>query len=181
VATHYRYGLKLIDLTPAFTCIKSHLLKTGGEIPEGHYEAASMTKTVVPGRNSIFISILAGICESMGGGVVGLAVHAGDHAIYPDCRAEYIQSMAKTVVLATEGRVRLWTPFLSANKTEILHMGYGLPQPVPYHLTRTCYKDQPISCGKCGSCQERLEAFRDMAPDGQDPIEYETRAILPKE
>jgi len=150
---------------------KSDLLKSGGDIPEGHYEDESMSKTVVPGRNTIFISIMMGYAESIGAEIIAAGVHSGDHHIYPDCRAEYINSMAESVLLATDGKVSLEAPFIHFDKLGILKIGYALDPPFPYEHTRTCYKDQEASCGKCGSCQERLEAFKLLGKT--DPITYE--------
>ena len=62
-------------------------------------------------------------------------------------------------------------PFQQLHKKGILEMGFEMHIPVPYQLTRTCYKDDPIACGKCGSCQERLEAFRELGK--ADPLPYQ--------
>lgn len=171
--------LRIINLEEAMAAFKSDLLKTGGEIPEGHYEAESMSATVVPGRNSIFATILMGLAQSLGADAVALGVHSGDHHIYPDCRPHFIWAMMDVYAVATEGKVALLAPFLYDNKTSVLKQGYEYFPAAPYHLTRTCYKDQPISCGRCGSCQERLEAFRNIGKE--DPIPYVTRDALPKE
>lgn len=160
-----------IDLTSAFSAFKSDLLLSGGNIPEGHYQAENMRKTVVPGRNTIFIAFMLGIAESCGANAIALGVHSGDHHIYPDCRVGYIMAMDEAVHHASDGAIRISTPFLQDTKTTILEKGFKLSIPVPYHLTRTCYKDQPLSCGKCGSCQERLEGFANI--NKKDPIQYE--------
>lgn len=159
------------DLTGAFAGFTSNLLKTGGEIPEGHYESENMKLTVVPGRNLIFASIMAGLAESIGAEAIALGVHSGDHAIYPDCRPEFILALERTVGVSSAGEVTVFAPFLRDNKTSILEKGYQYDIPVPYELTRTCYKEQEHSCGKCGSCQERLEAFSNI--NKVDPIRYE--------
>jgi len=158
----------LIPLQSIFSHIKSNLLMDGGDIPEGHYEHESMKLTVVPGRNTIFNSILMGIAQSEGAEYVSVGIHAGDHAIYPDCRPEYYRAMQKVFAEATEDKVRLLAPFLDYNKAGILGIGFEIG--TPYHLTRTCYKHQELSCGKCGACQERLEAFRKVGK--LDPIKY---------
>ena len=172
-----RVEYREIDLTPVMAGFKSDLLKSGGSVPEGHYEAKSMERTVVPARNIIFASILAGIAWSEGADRVYLGVHAGDHAIYPDCRPEFVEAMQEAVRAGTGNKVRLFAPYLDIDKADIL--GIGLRLNVPYHLTRTCYKDQPVACGRCGSCQERREAF--AKNKAEDPIQYESRDILPKE
>jgi 7-cyano-7-deazaguanine synthase len=161
----------IFNLDIVFSQFQSNLLKHGGDIPEGHYESESMKLTVVPGRNTIFASIMMGLAESVGADAVALGVHSGDHHIYPDCRDSYIAALCKTVIEATDGKVQVIAPLLAEDKTSILKIGDSLPIPVPYHLTRTCYKDQEYSCGKCGSCTERLEAFENIQKI--DPIKYE--------
>ena len=169
------YGLEIRKISLPFVKdqFKSNLLKSGGDIPEGHYEAENMSLTVVPGRNIIFISIMTGLAWSLGAGIVALGVHAGDHAIYEDCRSTFIAAMNEAVIRGTGMRVRLEAPFQGLDKAGILEVGYGLKTPVPYEFTRTCYKDQEISCGKCGSCVERLSAFHQLGKE--DPIPYEDR------
>ena len=162
--------LRVFDLEKVFSQFQSNLLQHGGDIPEGHYESENMKLTVVPGRNTIFASIMMGLAESIGAEVVALGVHSGDHHIYPDCRGSYIASLQKTMLEATEGQVRVIAPLIYDGKTSILQKGYSLSPAVPYHLTRTCYKAQEISCGKCGSCQERLEAFANI--NKKYPIDY---------
>ncbi len=160
-----------IDLSSVFEHVKSNLLKGQGTIPEGYYTDESMKQTVVPSRNIIFLSVLSALAESHDANTVAIGIHQGDHVIYPDCRPLFFHSMQRSIDLGTAGRVKAIAPFLFWDKTEIVK--YGLDHKVPYHLTRTCYKDQDKACGKCGSCVERLEAFR--LNGVTDPIKYETR------
>lgn len=157
------------DLSGVFNKVESNLLKTGGQIPEGHYEDDSMKLTVVPGRNMIFASIMASLAESIGAEAIALGVHAGDHHIYPDCRPQFIEALKQTIEFSTDHHVSVYCPLLLMNKSEIVQKAIDLKAPL--HLTRTCYKDQAIACGKCGSCQERLEAF--SLNHVIDPIGYE--------
>ena len=161
-----------IDLTEAFKNFSSNLLLSGGDIPEGHYNDENMKVTMVPGRNMIFSAIMAGLAESVGATTIALGVHAGDHHIYPDCRAEFIKALDSAIYLSSDRKVSVITPLLEYDKAGILMMGYSdFVNKVPYQLTRTCYKDQELSCGKCGSCRERLEAFEHLMIE--DPIPYE--------
>lgn len=168
LAKHYAAPFRLIDLSGVMRGFKSHLMADGGPIPEGHYEDASMAQTVVPGRNIIFAAILSGLAWSEGAEEIWLGIHQGDHAIYEDCRPSFYAAMNQAIQEGTGKRVRLVAPFLDGNKTTILKRGLLLG--VPYSLTRTCYKDQSLACGKCGSCQERLSAFCAIGVD--DPVEY---------
>lgn len=169
VADFYKVSYTLIDLSAITPHLQSNLLKTGGAIPEGHYNDASMSLTVVPGRNIIFLSILAGIAWSREASEIGIGIHQGDHAIYPDCRQSFFRSMDRAIQEGTDGRVSIIAPFLDTDKEGIVK--WGIKHEVPFHLTRTCYKDQPIACGKCGSCRERLEAFQQN--NQEDLIRYE--------
>src|SRR5246500_3530227 len=92
---------------------KSDLLKSGGAIPDGHYEEQTMKSTVVPFRNGIMLSIAAGFAESKDASVLVIAAHAGDHAIYPDCREEFMKSMADAIRLGTYAGITLLRPFIS--------------------------------------------------------------------
>ncbi len=161
-----------LDLKNIFNLFESNLLQSGGEIPEGHYTEESMSKTVVPGRNSIFLSIMLGYAQTIGASKIALGIHAGDHAIYPDCRKDFAGSFHMVVKEASERKINFEYPFINMNKQQILKLGYSFYRQVPYNKTRTCYKDQPIACGKCGSCVERLEAFSQIGM--VDPLEYES-------
>lgn len=175
VADFYAVPFELIDLTTAFKSFRSNLMSGQGEIPEGHYEQANMIQTVVPGRNIIFTSILAGYAWSVEAKEVWLGIHQGDHAIYDDCRSSFYHAMNAALLEGTGQRVGLAAPFLQTDKTGIVKRGLELG--VPYKYTRTCYKEQAVACGKCGSCCERREAF--MLNGVTDPISYESLDPLP--
>lgn len=176
IAVYYGLNMRFIDMESVMGKFNSALTDPAREVPEGYYEGENMRQTVVPGRNIIFASVLAGLAWSEGCGEVWMGIHAGDHFIYPDCRPEFFAAMNEAVRLGTDNNVVLKAPFLHGNKFDILQHGFTLD--VPYRYTRTCYKDQPLACGKCGSCQERLTAFK--AHDREDPIAYETRELIAK-
>ena len=149
---------------------KSSLLKSGGEVPEGHYEDSSMRSTVVPFRNGIMLSIAIGYAESIGAKCIYYAAHSGDHAIYPDCRPEFLNSMSKAGKKGTYLGVEVNDPFIDKPKKEIVILGKELG--VPFELTYSCYKGGRLHCGKCGTCVERKEAFQ--LAGIPDPTRYET-------
>lgn len=144
----------------------SDLLSSGGDIPDGHYEDESMKRTVVPFRNGIMLSIAAGLAESRGLDTVLIANHFGDHAIYPDCRGEFIEAMSNSMQQGTYARVKIFAPYTGISKREIGLIGrrYG----VNFGTTWSCYKGKGIHCGTCGTCVERKEALQ-----GFDPTAYE--------
>ncbi len=148
---------KIIDLSFMNTCFKSSLLNSGEDIPEGHYEDENMKSTVVPNRNMILLSIAAGIAISEKRNFLFYGAHGGDHAIYPDCRKEFVKSMQESLKLCDWEKISLEVPYLDLDKTEIVKKGLGLK--IDFSKTWTCYKGLKKPCGKCGSCVERLEAF----------------------
>lgn len=157
-----------IELPFIDTLFKSDLLKSGGKIPEGHYADPSMKKTVVPFRNGIMLSIAAGLAESIGAKKIALGSHFGDHSIYPDCRASFTINMEKAIEEGTYERIEFLRPFENLTKTDIAKIGDFLK--VPYELTYSCYNGEDQHCGKCGTCYERKEAFKDSKI--KDPTNY---------
>ncbi len=155
---------------------KSDLLASGGAIPAGHYEEESMKKTVVPFRNGIMLSIAAGFAESKEAAGVVIAAHAGDHAIYPDCREEFMRAMGDAIRLGTYVGVALIRPFIAMTKGDIARRGNDLG--VDYSQTWSCYVGGEIHCGECGTCVERREAF--MLAGLADPTVYLSYAPLPE-
>lgn len=135
----------------------SALLKNEEEIPEGHYADDVMKKTVVPFRNGIMLSIACGYAESVGAKGVVIAAHSGDHAIYPDCRNDFMEAMAAAMRLGTYEKIELISPFVNIDKTEIARIGADLG--VDFGQTWSCYKGNEKHCGLCGTCHERKEAF----------------------
>jgi 7-cyano-7-deazaguanine synthase len=153
----------------------SDLLQKGGEIPKGHYEEQSMKKTVVPFRNGIMLSIAAGYAESVGADGLVIAAHAGDHAIYPDCREEFMQAMGSAIRLGTYAAIELIRPFIAMSKGDIVVRGSWLG--VDYSRTWSCYVGGETHCGECGTCVERREAF--LVTGVIDPTAYLLTGPLP--
>jgi 7-cyano-7-deazaguanine synthase len=150
----------------------SALTDSGVEVPDGHYAEESMKSTVVPNRNAIMANIAIGIASSAGSDVVALGVHAGDHAVYPDCRPEFVKALRQCMTHALKGfhTPRLEAPFLRRTKQWIAST--GTLAGAPLHLSWSCYKGGTIHCGKCGTCVERREAFE--LAGVSDPTDYES-------
>ena len=124
----------------------SDLLKSGGAIPEGHYEAENMRQTVVPFRNAVMLSIACGFAESVGAEGLIIAAHGGDHAIYPDCREDFMRAMGDAMRLGTYAGVKLLRPFITMSKGGIAAEGARLG--VDFSCTWSCYKGGEIHCGQ---------------------------------
>lgn len=148
---------------------KSSLLEGAEAIPEGHYADENMKSTVVPFRNGIMLSIACGIAESNGLKKVMIANHAGDHAIYPDCRFDFIVAMSDAMKSGTYEEIQIVAPYTNITKTDIARHGKDIG--LDYRETWSCYKGGEKHCGKCGTCVERKEALRDAGIE--DLTEYE--------
>ena len=166
-----RLGIRhmIIPLSFIGQYFKSDLLLSGGEIPEGSYADENMKSTVVPFRNGIMLAVAAGLAESYGLDAIMLANHSGDHAIYPDCRPEFVDALAAAVEAGTYNGVKLLSPYCHLTKRDIALRGRALG--VDYSLTYSCYKGGEKHCGKCGTCRERIQALKDAGIE--DHTEYE--------
>lgn len=167
---HHTVPLRFVAET-----FRSDLLITGGEIPRGHYEEATMRQTVVPFRNGIMLAVAAGFAESVGAGALVIGAHAGDHAIYPDCREEFMRAIGEAIRLGTYASVELLRPFIWLDKAGIARRGSELG--VDFRETWSCYVGGERHCGECGTCVERREAF--LVAGLADPTEYSSQPPLP--
>lgn len=192
-----RIKYQVIKLDGLSSLLNSALVSGGDNVPEGHYEQDNMKATVVPNRNKIFASIIQAVALSVaketGENVdIALGIHAGDHAIYPDCRQEFRDADDKAFRLGNWGaeKVHYWTPYLKGDKFTILQDGeklcgeLNLDFDEVYKRTNTSYK--PIqhtlytkagstyhkwfSDYKSASSVERVEAFLKLGRP--DPVEY---------
>jgi 7-cyano-7-deazaguanine synthase len=160
---------KVVDISAINQLIGGSSLTSDIEVAEGHYEEDSMKSTVVPNRNMILLSMAVGYAVSINASKVYYGAHSGDHAIYPDCRPEFVHKMNDVCAIANYAAVEIVTPYLDVSKTAILTA--GLTMGLDYKLTWTCYNGREKACGQCGACQERLEAFTDNGLS--DPLDYE--------
>lgn len=160
---------KVVDISAINSIISGSSLTDDIDVPEGHYEAESMKQTVVPNRNMILLSLAVGYAVSLEATKVFYGAHSGDHAIYPDCRPEFVKKMQDVCAIANYDAVDIVVPYLNNDKIEIL--ADGLAMGLDYNKTWTCYNGREQACGKCGACQERLEAFEKN--QATDPLTYE--------
>lgn len=179
----------VINLRSCFSTSASSL-RGYEDIPHGNYDDDNMKSTVVENRNIIFSAIVYGKALSLANRtqknvIISLGLHSGDHAIYPDCRPESQKMAAELFKISNWGseRVDYETPFNDIDKGGVLARGIEAMQKM--NMTRaqikkvlknthTCYDpdDQGRSCGKCGSCTERIEAFAKVGLF-MDPVEYQ--------
>jgi 7-cyano-7-deazaguanine synthase len=146
-------------------------------VPNGHYGAENMKATVVPNRNAIMLSIAYGVGVAYGAEVVVFGAHAGDHAIYPDCRPVFVSRLERALMTGNRWDKdtpvpELFGPFLDMSKADIAEQAVELD--VPIEKTWSCYQGGELHCGRCGTCVERLEAL-DSIPGFIDPTAYEDR------
>lgn len=161
---------KVVDISAINQLLAGSSLTDNIDVPEGHYAADNMKSTVVPNRNMILLSLAVGYAVSLNARAVYYGAHSGDHFIYPDCRPEFVLKMHEVCQIANYEPVDIVSPYLNGNKIDILRD--GLAMGLDYSKTWTCYNGRAKACGKCGSCQERLEAFE--LNHTKDPLVYET-------
>lgn len=161
----------VLDLHSVRDALGASSLTSDQDVPHGHYAEDSMKKTVVPNRNMILMALAVGVGITQGAEIVSYGAHAGDHAVYPDCRPEFANAMVAAIRLCDYRPIELTAPFIQATKADIV--GIGREFGVPFEDTWTCYEGGQVSCGCCGTCVERLEAFH--LAQVRDPLEYKDR------
>lgn len=179
---------QIIELNGLSALLNSSLVEGGQDVPEGHYEQDNMKETVVPNRNKIFSSLIQAVALSVATSgdeardvVIAMGIHAGDHAIYPDCRQEFrdIDMEAFRVGNWNNELVSVYTPYLEVTKFEILEDGLKACETLDldfnevYKNTNTSYKPYPSgnSDYKSAASVERIEAFIKLGRP--DPVQYE--------
>lgn len=158
-----------VDLRSVSAHLQSALLSGANAIPTGDYAEDNLKQTVVPFRNGIFLAIAAGIAESCGAEGIVIAAHGGDHALYPDCREDFMAAMASAISLGTYANLQILRPFIANTKAEITAIGAELG--VNFADTYSCYCGRELHCGQCATCRERKESF--AATGIPDPTRYE--------
>ena len=181
-----KINYRQIKLDGLVDLLDSALVSGGDDVPEGHYEQDNMKETVVPNRNKMFASITQAVALSIANRTedvcdIALGIHAGDHAVYPDCRQEFrdADDAAFRIGNWDADRVGYFTPYLDTDKFGILQDGEKLCEILNidfdevYSRTNTSYKPFPSgnSDYKSASSVERIEAF--IALGRKDPVVYE--------
>ena len=180
-----RVNYQVIKLDGLTSLLNSALVSGGDEVPEGHYEEDNMKATVVPNRNKIFSSITQAVALSIANKTespvkIAMGIHAGDHAIYPDCRQEFRDADYKAFCEGNweASKVSYYTPYLDTDKYGILQNGesccgcLGIDFDEVYKRTNTSYKPtaEGLSDYKSASSVERIEAFLKLGR--KDPVVY---------
>ncbi len=161
--------LVVIDLSFIGSHFHSSLLEGPDAIPEGDYDFDNMKSTVVPFRNGIMLAAAAGLAESRGLSVLMIANHAGDHALYPDCRDSFVKAMSEAIKAGTYDGITVKAPYTLLNKADIALRGKRLG--IDYSTTYSCYRGLEKHCGRCGTCRERRQALAEAGI--ADTTEYE--------
>ena len=177
---------QVIKLDGLVNLLDSNLVEGGEDVPEGHYEEENMIATVVPNRNKIFSSLTQAVALSVSKRTgeecdIALGIHAGDHAIYPDCRQEFRDADYEAFKIGNwdADKVGFFIPYIDTDKLGILKDGevlvdkLGIEFDEVYKRTNTSYKPYPSgnSDYKSASSVERIEAF--IALGRKDPVQYE--------
>jgi len=182
----HKVNYRQIKLDGLVDLLDSALVEGGDDVPEGHYEQDNMKETVVPNRNKMFASITQAVALSVANRTgekcdIALGIHAGDHAVYPDCRQEFRDADDAAFRMGNwdADQVGYFTPYLDTDKFGILQDGEILCAKLKiefnevYSRTNTSYKPYPSgnSDYKSASSVERIEAF--IALGKNDPVQYE--------
>jgi len=160
---------KVVDISAINSLLAGSSLTDDIDVPDAEYAESNMKSTVVPNRNMILLSLAIGYAVSIQAQEVWYGAHSGDHAIYPDCRPEFVEAMNQVSLIANYEPIPVISPYLYQSKSEIL--ADGIAMGLDYAQTWTCYNGRDKACGRCSACRERLQAFAENQLT--DPLAYE--------
>ncbi|MBS1263190.1 MAG: 7-cyano-7-deazaguanine synthase [Methanonatronarchaeales archaeon] len=157
LAEHHGYGMEVLDLTDVFSKFRGGLTDKSVDLSV-HLAEDGVAASYVPMRNTVFLSIAAGVAESRGAKHLWFGPNAEDRDAYADCRDEYASAMERALCLGTDrAEFTVHRPVVALEKHEIILRGVELE--VPLEHTWSCYQDGDEPCGVCASCEERAEGF----------------------
>ncbi len=175
IAKHYNVKLLYINLAKLFMYSDSSLLShSDKEIPHDEYATqlqnnnGTPVSTYVPFRNGLFLSTAASIAISKGCEVIYYGAHGDDAAgnAYPDCSDVFNEAMNKAIYEGSGQSVHIEAPFVNMTKADVVHEGLRLN--APYEYSWSCYEGNEKPCGMCGTCRDRIKAFKANGVD--DPL-----------
>ena len=182
VAEYYGLRHEVLDLSAIFKESNCSLLQQSTEaVPEGAYvdqirkSESGVVSTYVPGRNALMLTAISSLSQSIFGPDEEIHIYLGAHAddaagnAYPDCSKEFTDAIAKAIYVGTDKKVIVETPLVELTKADVVKIGLDLD--VPFDRTWSCYNGGDRACNHCGTCLDRVAAFR--ANGVADPIEYE--------
>lgn len=179
---------QILNVRDCFSDSASSLHKNGEDIPKGDYSIENQKSTVIENRNVIFSSIIYGKAlawskKTNSDIVISLGIHSGDHSVYPDTTEESFKAAEHCFRVSNWGseRIHYIAPFVKHNKAGVLNTGINSMLGMNFSIedidevlknTHSCYdpNENGESCGECGTCKERLEAF--ALCKWIDPIKY---------
>ena len=185
IAAHYEVAHYEVDLSAVMQFSNCPLLSQSTEaIRHESYaeqiaeDGEGMVRTYVPFRNGLLLSSVTALAVSLYPDdevEVYYGAHADDAAgrAYADCSPEFTDAMNKAINIGTYEKVTLTAPLINMNKGEVVKTGLAIG--VPYHLTTSCYEGREKACGTCGTCIDRINAFK--VNGVEDPIEYENNDV----
>lgn len=181
VAVFYNVPHYEVDLSAAFQFSDCNLLaKNDDTIPDKSYDdqikenGEGRVSTFVPFRNGLLLSAAASIADSLYPGEE-VSIYYGAHSddtcgsAYADCSPEFAEAIDKAINIGTYGKINIEGPLIEMTKAQVVKVGLSLG--VPYNLTHSCYHGRAKSCGHCGTCLDRINAFK--LNGAIDPIDYE--------
>ncbi len=171
------YNVKHVIVDIDLSMFKSALTDHTIDVPEcrdTEEMGSDIPVTYVPARNIIMLSVAAGLCESVDADRIYIGANNVDYSGYPDCRPEFFEAYEKMIAIGTkcgvEGHpIKIELPIQRLSKADIVRLGKKLGAPL--ELTWSCYEGGEKACGKCDSCQLRLNGFREAGYE--DEIEYQ--------
>ncbi len=130
-------------------------------------------KTYVPNRNMILMSIASAYAETKGCNYVSMGLQLHDSYGYHDTTQQFVDCINSALAQNRKHQIEIIAPFANLSKTDELKKLLEVDGNIDLAKnTLTCYNpdNEGRSCGKCPSCAERIQAFKNIGI--KDPVEY---------
>jgi 7-cyano-7-deazaguanine synthase len=161
-AAHSVYEVLKINLPWKGSALLDERIKIPRALKPPSYKTVGIPTTYVPARNIIFLSFALSYAEAIGAKAIFIGSHAQDYSGYPDCRPQFYRAFDRVCLTGTKAgvehkRIRIYTPLIDKNKSQIIRLGKSLS--VPFKFTWSCYRGGIKPCGNCDSCYYRARGF----------------------
>lgn len=107
----------------------------------------------IPARNALLICMALATTTAPLTGLIALGIHSGTP--YPDCTPSFLLACQALADVYANGKLQIAAPFLEWSKAEVVT--YAKQAGIPLNMTYSCEAGGPEPCGRCLSCQDRLD------------------------
>ncbi len=143
----------------SLTALGGNALTGTATVPHGVPAEGTLPVTFVPGRNLLFLTLVAAWAYQRGITDLVTGVCQTDFSGYPDCRADTMTAMQAALRAGMDSPFTIHTPLMHLTKAESILLMRDLGRLELLKHSHTCYNGVFPPCGTCPSCLLRAKGF----------------------